>query len=157
MKYRDENGVFQDLYLPPTGDTLPIGSEVDYDGTEVPYGWEETTGESLIAYTLYESSSGTAEDVTLSDSAVNYDYIEMFYAKGDGGWSSIKISEPNGKSTTLYSPNAYNNANIQEIWKYVTISGDTIVSNYGLIRNNTGAIQQENLMKIYKVVGYKEV
>lgn len=43
MKYRDENGVFQDLYLPPTGDTLPIGSEVDYDGTEVPYGWEETT------------------------------------------------------------------------------------------------------------------
>ena len=43
MKYRDENGDFQDLYLPPTGDTLPIGSEVDYNGEEVPYGWEEVT------------------------------------------------------------------------------------------------------------------
>ena len=43
MKYRDENGVFQDLYLPPTGDTLPIGSEVDYNGETVPYGWEEVT------------------------------------------------------------------------------------------------------------------
>ena len=41
MKYRDENGVFQDLYLPPTGDTLPIGSEVDYEGETVPYGWEQ--------------------------------------------------------------------------------------------------------------------
>lgn len=41
MKYRDENGDFQDLYLPPSGDTLPIGSEVDYDGETVPYGWEE--------------------------------------------------------------------------------------------------------------------
>jgi len=26
-----------------TGDTLPIGSEVDFDGQEVPAGWEETT------------------------------------------------------------------------------------------------------------------
>lgn len=43
MKYRDENGVFQDLYLPPTGDTLPIGSEVDYEGETVPYGWEQIT------------------------------------------------------------------------------------------------------------------
>lgn len=41
MKYRDENNVWQELYLPPTGDTLPIGTEVDYDGEDVPYGWEE--------------------------------------------------------------------------------------------------------------------
>lgn len=41
MKYRDENGVFQDLYLPPSGDTLPIGTVVDYDGDTVPYGYEE--------------------------------------------------------------------------------------------------------------------
>lgn len=39
MKYRDENGDFQDLYL-KTGDTLPIGTEVDYDGDTAPAGWE---------------------------------------------------------------------------------------------------------------------
>lgn len=41
MKYRDENGKWQELYLPPTGDTLPIGTVVDYDGDVVPYGYEK--------------------------------------------------------------------------------------------------------------------
>lgn len=40
MKYRDEDGNFQEVYFKAT-DTLPIGTEVDYDGEEVPFGWEE--------------------------------------------------------------------------------------------------------------------
>jgi len=42
MRYQDENGDFQEIYF-KASDTLPIGTEVDYDGEEVPFGWEEIT------------------------------------------------------------------------------------------------------------------
>ena len=40
MKYRDEDGDFQELYF-KASDTLPVGTEVDYDGETAPAGWEE--------------------------------------------------------------------------------------------------------------------
>lgn len=41
MKYRDpDTGELKDIYV-KASDTLPIGAEVDYNGTEVPSGWEE--------------------------------------------------------------------------------------------------------------------
>lgn len=48
MKYKDENGQWQDIILEPSGDTLPIGSIVDYDGEEVPYGYEKVEETPLI-------------------------------------------------------------------------------------------------------------
>ncbi len=39
MKYRDENGVFQELYFKAT-DTLPVGTEVEFEGDTAPWGWE---------------------------------------------------------------------------------------------------------------------
>lgn len=42
MKYRDpETGQFKDLKV-KTSDTLPVGTVVDFDGDEVPAGWEAT-------------------------------------------------------------------------------------------------------------------
>lgn len=38
MKYND-NGTFKDIYV-KASDTLPIGSIVEFDGTEIPDGWE---------------------------------------------------------------------------------------------------------------------
>lgn len=39
MKYND-NGEYKDIYI-KTFDTLPVGTEVDYDGETVPDGWSE--------------------------------------------------------------------------------------------------------------------
>lgn len=39
MKYND-NGEYKDIYI-KTFDTLPVGTEVDYDGETVPEGWSE--------------------------------------------------------------------------------------------------------------------
>lgn len=36
-----ETNEWEAVYLPPTGDTLPIGSEVEFDGDTVPTGWKE--------------------------------------------------------------------------------------------------------------------
>ena len=41
MKYND-NGEYKDIYI-KTFDTLPVGTEVDYDGQTVPSGWSEVT------------------------------------------------------------------------------------------------------------------
>ena len=41
MKYRDPiTGEYKELFL-KASDTLPIGTTVDYDGQDVPEGWEE--------------------------------------------------------------------------------------------------------------------
>lgn len=40
-----------------TGDTLPIGSEVDYTGTDIPAGWEEVSDPSV--YSTDEKVVGT--------------------------------------------------------------------------------------------------
>ena len=39
MKYND-NGTYKDIYV-KSFDTLPVGTEVDYDGNTVPTGWTE--------------------------------------------------------------------------------------------------------------------
>ena len=39
MKYND-NGTYKDIYI-KSFDTLPVGTEVDYDGQTVPSGWTE--------------------------------------------------------------------------------------------------------------------
>lgn len=41
MKFKDENGNWVPIILEPSGDTLPLGSIVEYEGNEVPYGYEE--------------------------------------------------------------------------------------------------------------------
>jgi len=39
IKYKD-NGTYKDMIV-KVGDTLPIGAEMDYEGAEVPNGWEQ--------------------------------------------------------------------------------------------------------------------
>lgn len=108
---------------------------------------------------LYDNSDGTAGNVLLSDSSANYNYIEIFYAKGEGSYNNCKIFSPNGKMITLSCASNYNSTSLQELWKHITISGNTITSDYGLARNSStsgiGNPVQENSVKIYKVIGYK--
>lgn len=72
MKYRDENGVFQDLYLPPTGDTLPIGAIVEYSGTTIPYGWESYSTGKIRKTTQTVGVVGTVADEYTEDTRAVY-------------------------------------------------------------------------------------
>lgn len=48
MKYRDPaTGEFKTLAV-AASDTLPIGAEIDFNGTTVPYGWEEITTSPIV-------------------------------------------------------------------------------------------------------------
>ena len=46
MKYND-NGEYKDIYI-KSFDTLPVGTEVDYDGSVVPDGWSEVSAVETI-------------------------------------------------------------------------------------------------------------
>lgn len=54
MKYRDKNNEWQDLYLEPAGDTLPIGSITQYAGSIAPTNWLICDG-SEVSRTTYKN------------------------------------------------------------------------------------------------------
>lgn len=63
LKYRTGQGTsasdFTDLVV-KVGDTLPIGSEIDYDGQTVPAGWQEIDDPNV--YSTTETRIGTWVD-----------------------------------------------------------------------------------------------
>ena len=91
MKYND-NGEYKDIYV-KTFDTLPVGTEVDYDGETVPTGWTEIAdpntystnevrigtwidGKPLYRKVITDSAT-TAGDRDISIADISYDYLEL--------------------------------------------------------------------------------
>ncbi len=101
---------------------------------------------------LYNNASGATGTVTLSQSAANFAYLEIFYGKD--GQESQKIYSPNGKSCRLIEA-TFASTVFQTVSKNINISGTSItVSNYGygnINSNGTCSIASENTIKIYRV------
>lgn len=153
MKYRDSEGNLLEIYLPPTGDTLPIGSVIEYAGDTVPTNWELVEDEVI----LYESTSGTTGNVPLSKTSTNFKYIKIFFHSDSNNYSSIKVANPNGKSVALTTYNT-SGTTLVLYEKKVTIGDDEITVNNGLVSVVTSSIQNTagtNYILIDKVVGYK--
>ena len=108
--------------------------------------------------TLYENSTGELDNITLNDSAANYNSIEIEFVKA-GTYGVQKVINPNGKQVTLYLSNWYDTGSLQEIFKKININGTTITHLYGGFRNSgtsgTPIIGIENSVSITKVIGYK--
>lgn len=66
--------------------------------------------------------------ITLSDSAANYDMLEIFYKSNDNPQNSVRVYSPNGKkvdlTSTTYVSGSYNYMFVKA--KQVQISGSTI-------------------------------
>lgn len=138
------------------GETLPVGSEIDFDGSasDIPIGWEQ------VDYTLYESSSGTTGNVTLSDSVANYTKITILYRNGDGYSGTVDVLNPNGQTTSLIL--SYYNTGTSKFMHWagtIVINGTTITHTTDYYyENNQGTVntpQSINYISILKVVGYK--
>lgn len=61
------------------GDTLPIGTEIDYEGSVVPDGWEEV---DEITELLGNTGLTQGNSYQLSDNITNYKYIMIVLATG---------------------------------------------------------------------------
>ena len=117
----------------------------------------EVNGVCLSGQVLYSSAGGTAGTVTLSDSAENYTYLEIFYrSSGDNACGSVKVFNPNGKLVhlgTIHYIADYDYAK----FALVSVSGSMITfsQNYQIILKNNGSeYSAENVIFITRVVGY---
>ena len=117
----------------------------------------EVNGVCISGQVLYNSASGTAGTVTLSDSAENYTYIEIFYrSSGDNACGSVKVFSPNGKLVhlgTIHYIADYDYAK----FALVSVSGSMITfsQNYQITLKNNGSVYSaENAIFITRVVGY---
>lgn len=102
---------------------------------------------------LYENASGTSGDITLSDSVVNYKYIEIYFKDNNGNSpNSIKFR---GSGIICLSTYEYSNNIYLRVSSYV-LSGSSLTFNGGKYHEiATGNELVGNYLKIYQVVGYK--
>ena len=69
MKYND-NGTYKDIYV-KAFDTLPVGTEVDYDGETVPTGWSEVDEKGKVTVSPIVSADQTITGDYLTDMEVS--------------------------------------------------------------------------------------
>lgn len=77
MKYND-NGVFKDIYV-KASDTLPVGAEVEFDGENIPGGYEVSINPNLFDGTTIVSGkglNGTTGQPYDAASRSYYEYME---------------------------------------------------------------------------------
>lgn len=117
----------------------------------------EVNGVCISGKVLYNSASGTAGTVTLSDSVENYDYIEIFYrSSGDNACGSVKVFNPNGKLVHLGAIHYIADYDYAK-FALVSVSGSRITfnQNYQItLKSNGSTYSAENAIFITRVVGY---
>ena len=122
--------------------------------------WRNIQEEPVVLYDGVDVG-GTLETITLSESASNFSYIEIFATKDEssGIWS-VKTPSPQGRTvqvgTTYYAGSA-----LQTIGKTIKIQDNKITHNtefYINFNNSTGAVSNiggQKTIKILKVIGYR--
>ncbi len=115
----------------------------------------------LTPVVLYQDSTGTTGNVSLSDSSANYSFIEIIYRKSlHEMCGSIKIDMSDGYGS-LTGMIDYSSASIFQIEaENISISGSTITRGTAryinfLYSNNTFVSGTETGFTIFKVIGYK--
>lgn len=126
--------------------------------------------------TLYSSSSGTIGTITLSESAANFTYLEIFYADNNSREpNSVKLYSPNGKYVSLSCIEPSTSGDSPRV--YIRTSGWTIsgtsmtVGRSDLSGANRGVyaqlyphangtnidakVEAQNYIKIFRILGYK--
>jgi len=109
--------------------------------------WEYIGTSSKV---LYDNASGTTGTITLSETASDFSYFEIFAMLNDN-YSSVKICTPNGKkfciTGTWYVPTVCNYAYVGQI------SGTSISA--VLNSSNENGTITSNTNKIIRVIGYR--
>ena len=172
----DTDDVFYQVQRTDT--SIQMGGGIDKDG--IKHGiWSDTLNKWLIygdkekiyiddidvlniqhkPVILYDNESGTTGTVTLSESAANFNYLEIY--AGRMYWQyCTKIQHPNNTKTNLVT--AYSEVNNKTFYTYckcIQISGTSIITNYSQIQftpnDGTPNVGADDSYKIFKVLGYK--
>lgn len=119
---------------------------------------------ALTAVALYESTTGSNGNITLSDNVSNYSYIEIFYKDNDYNYNSMKfIYKTNNQNIVLSTlPVSIGVQNyLRAKTAMYTISGKNInftsYADWNITANAGSAAStiSDNIIYIMKVLGYK--
>ena len=104
---------------------------------------------------LYNNSTGTTGNVTLSETAANFDYLEIFLIR-DSWEYSVKVYSPNGKTVIATTAQYYSSDNVMYLYtKKMSISAKNITIEYNKGQAIGANPFDDNAHKIKRVVGYK--
>lgn len=105
MKYND-NGEYKDIYV-KAFDTLPVGTEVDYDGSVVPSGWTEVQN-NFLSNSATVSSLASTGATNISDCSITAPkdglalvIINGVFPSANAGYSYINLGTITGEGMTL--------------------------------------------------------
>lgn len=111
---------------------------------------------------LYDNSTGTKGTVTLSQTAANFTYLEIFYkiSQSETSYKSATIYSPNGKYVNLEAVLRASNQTVNYIFSTIySISGTTMTVKWSgrsyFYNDSTNSIATDNGINIVKVVGWK--
>lgn len=118
----------------------------------------------LIPYTLYENSSGSTGNITLSDDVSNYKFLEIYFGGGASAndrMDFVKVDLSLSKNVSLFKFSSDAGGTLYAQCRDVTISGTTIStldSTRYWTATYTGSSWSKsanNSIYIKKVIGYK--
>lgn len=133
--------------------SLPAGAIVDYEGVEVPLGYEEV-GENIKI--LWTNDSPTSEfagkTITLNDNITNYQYYEITFLESN---SSTRMHST-GRINTSYSTRLNYSIGNNRV-RGVTNNNNTLTFDEGKNYATYGADAATNNMLCipYQIIGYK--
>ena len=112
---------------------------------------------------LYDNASGTTGTVTLSETAANFSYMEIFFMTNDAEHQSVRIASPNGKVATLSQIKPRDVDAVYLKAMNVLVSGTTITQDttnavsaeYNFFAGGTVGFYERYHILVTKVVGYK--
>lgn len=89
-----------------------------------------SSSDNALSVVLYDNPEGSKGEITLSDSANNYDYLEIYYATDVLSiYGYKKIYSPNEKTVDMYLCKTDNAGWFTNIGENITINGNTIIRN----------------------------
>lgn len=142
MKYND-NGEYKDIYI-KTFDTLPVGTEVDYDGETVPDGWSEIQDPTIdtMTYNTTYFNTPVFNKISRSGNVVSIYFIAQKKADWSGnadiitGLPANSFGENFRFSAHIGDDEIIPATNSSRIMLWTQINGTTIRCYNGAIANN---------------------
>ncbi len=135
-------------------DSLPVGSVIDFEGTEIPEGYEEVENKKVLFNGKENNSLILNEDVN------NYSKLLIIFC-ANNVYNSIIVDNPDGKTISLFTSYMVDANTLKISSKNITLSGTTIsIGNYMEWNNTWGnsniTSSKSNSIYITKIIGYKQ-
>lgn len=118
---------------------------------------QENIEKAIHGTTLFEIAGGTLNNITLSDSAVNFVRMKFYYHTNDNKYCSLEIANPNGKSVSL-SAFFSNYADSYLKQRVINIAGSSITNTSDSYETTViqHTIANNNKIYIDKIIGFKD-